>query len=156
MAVADITGQLALKKDIDATADVLLEECERFFNLAGVTDIMQQGDQGEFGNAQLRNLLDAAGEAYSPAELKAYIRYKVGRDAAGSRPRGWARPCGPEHLPLGEELCRAISRVEEIARQAIPNHPEAVMKLVEKFLGYVYWQGSSINAQGRRNRNHGR
>lgn len=134
MAIAD----LETKRKIDEQADALLEQCDAFFAIDRVEQVFLNNK--DFGRRQIRSLLDAAGEAFSVRELQAYLRYKV------SRKGGWEEVCGG--LPLGEQLCRALDRVRAMAEELFPGEPRLAMRLVEKFLGYVYWKASSLGAAG--------
>ncbi|QGT99791.1 hypothetical protein SYNTR_1198 [Candidatus Syntrophocurvum alkaliphilum] len=141
MLVNEIKQKQLEQQIIDEQSEFLLKLCEEFFNTSGIDNIIK--GRG-FGITQLRTLLEASLQMTVALELKAYIFYKIGRD----KNSGWAKVCGSENKVMGEVLWskieKIITQVEKIDLPEEINKKNIENQLIQRFLGYVYWQGSYV------------
>lgn len=107
--------------------------------------------RGKIGRTQLNSLLQNAQNASSVEELKLFISYKE------SKGNGWE--IKKEGKSVAKHLIDSIEKVEKLASNVRKSVDEKTLDhekitdddmrkiklmMVEKFLGYLYWKGTTM------------
>lgn len=147
------TNLFLLDKRIGEKTDVILEKLKNFIEYREVKNALKSKSGADvIGRGQLNSLLRNSREANSVEEIKLLIAYKEAKDKG----KGWNYDCGG--ITLAQKLLETIREVEKVASTVYEELTKenididlriVKLKVVEKFLGYLYWQGTVIaNEEG--------
>ena len=145
--------QLLLKNEIDGLTDTILGEVENLTNMKGMEDVFsyKDSDRRRIGRTQLSSLLQNCRNASSAEELKLFISYKEAKE------NGW--DIRIQGRSIAQRLIDSIIRVEGLSSDVInavnsklpedekileDDRRKIKLMLVEKFLGYLYWKGTTM------------
>ena len=120
---------------IDRLKERLVPAAEKFLEDARVVEIRKN----DFGDKQIRNLLEIANETASPAVVLNFIRYQIGRDPKN---RGWGRVEGGKSL--GDRLLFELNEREGIIARTLETlglegerQQLAKMELTRQYFGFA-------------------
>jgi hypothetical protein len=124
------------RRALDRMKEKLVPAAEAFLDASGVLAIKPK----DFGHSQLRNLIAVANETSSPAVVKNFLRYQMGRDSRGF---SWRFESGG--TTLGDRLLGDFGTGGVIAEalQEIPDldNPEkqqlASIEMIRQYLGFA-------------------
>lgn len=129
------------KRVIDRSKEELVGAAERMLNQSAILKIKFK----DLGDRQFNNLVAIALETESPAVVKNFIRYQVGRDAGkeGKNRKGWSYP-NAQGKNLGEQIIEEID--DGVIKKTLETIPElnssekkqlAQIELIRHFLGFT-------------------
>jgi len=126
---------LEQRKKVDLLKERLVPAAEQFLEDARVVEIKKS----DFGDKQIRNLLEIANETASPAVVLNFIRYQIGRDPKN---RAWGRVEGDRSL--GDRLIGELDERDGIIAETLATlglegerQQLAKMELIRQYLGFA-------------------
>ncbi len=104
-------------------------------------------DSKKIGRSQLTKLLDSCKNASSVEELKLYIKYQA---AKANKGQSWNSIIDNNNITFVQYVLGKIDELIVIAENIYEKVNGEIelriikLKVVEKFLGYLYWKGTVI------------
>lgn len=131
---------LEIEEVIKEQTDFLIGLVERIEdNLKGI--LGNRISNENFGNSQIRNLLQAAKSASGVKEIKLFIQYQMGRE---TKPNDYKWRRSTNGITLGDAVIDCLDKIEkkvaEIFDPETKNYRVLLIRMMERFFLYMSWK----------------
>lgn len=143
-------GAATWQDALDGMKADLLKRVDELTGEPTFVDAIPRGrqDADKLGDNQWRGLVAAAREAQTMAEVKALLRYKVGKERSG-RPKGWAINLGRRGA-IGLAVVQDLEEIENLAAARCPSGDEPqhlALQAAARYFGYMAWKVVSLRPE---------